>query len=206
MQHQLRIIWAMALGLVLLAAPARGQTVGFGASPGRASYRPDSQWNNGPFYTTSHVNPYAPHATAYDSQYYSEPIAPPYDLAPHGRFSPYSPGAGTLYRYDQGFSPLSGYAGWYERTYNFKPTDDNIASARTDFFRSAPRSAYVAYLTPLQTTTPAPVPPPSASVRATEFKMVVPGKPDEPAPPPGAAPDAKPKRVAVYGTMLKVRR
>ena len=136
---KIRLTLAILLAGVAAVSTARGQSTGYGASPGRASYRPDWQWNNGPFYTTPHVNPYAPHAASTTNLYFAEPIVPPYSSYPHGLYSQFYPGAGPLYSYNEGFSPYSGFAPWYRATYGVNPTRDLVQQARTRFFRSAPR-------------------------------------------------------------------
>lgn len=136
----------MALGV---SPASRAQTVGFGSSPGRAAYRTPAQWNSGPYYTTYHIDPYAPHQMPDTALQFSEPTASPFGDAPRGRFATYSPTQGNVYPYDQGFSPLSGYADWYRQTYRFTPDDDQILNARREFFRSAPFVSYVRALPPL---------------------------------------------------------
>lgn len=123
---------------VAAAGPVSGQSVGYGASPGRAAYRPSVQWNDGPYFTTPHINPYAPHPRAATNLYEAEPLAPPWSTAPHGLYSTFYPGRGVLYGYDEGFSPYSGFSAWYARTYNIVPTREVVQQGRSRFFRSAP--------------------------------------------------------------------
>ena len=144
-----------------LPPSSHAQTVGYGSSPGRAAYRTPEQWNSGPYYTTYHIDPYAPHRMPDTTLQYSEPTASPFGDAPRGRFGTFSPSQGNLYRYEQGFSPLSDYADWYRQTYRFTPNDDQILNARRDFFRSAPIQSYVRVLPPLPG-----IPGPSSAVAA----------------------------------------
>lgn len=130
---------ALVAGLAAIGAPVSAQTVGFGSSPGRASYRPASSWNDGPYYSTAHWNPYAPRRAVSNDFIESEPSQPPFGNVPHGLWGTYTPGRGALYPYAEGFSPYSGFADWYQSTYNFTPTRDQIITARTMFFESAPR-------------------------------------------------------------------
>lgn len=133
--------WCGGLVLVLLLTGnmAFAQSVGFGASPGRASYRPEAQWNNGPYYTTRHENPYLPRPAADTGMINSLANLPPFADGPHGLFANYTAGEGALYPYAQGFSAYSGFASWYEKTYGFTPTREQVEKARAEFFRSAPR-------------------------------------------------------------------
>ncbi len=137
-----RLTLAILLAGMAATCPARGQTIGYGASPGRAAYRPQAQWNNGPFYTTQHVNPYAPHPIATTNLYAVEPLVPPYTSGPHGVYSPFYPGIGRLYDYSEGFSPYSGFAPWYQATYRINPSRELVQQARSRFFRSAPRPPF----------------------------------------------------------------
>jgi hypothetical protein len=164
--------------LVGLVCEASAQAVGPGASPGRASYRPSSQWNAGPFFTAPHWDPYRPHAAIDTTLITSDPNAPPYSTAPHGKYSTYYPDRGALYPFAEGFSPYSGFAPWYEKTYGVEGTREQIERARVLFFRSAP--------TPPPGVLP-PLPPsrlvaissapsqPSPRQAGTPFKVVVPG-------------------------------
>jgi hypothetical protein len=129
----------LAVALMALGATTHAQTVGPGASPGRAAYRPNAQWNNGPFYTTPHWNPYSPHPTSSTNLYFAEPLLPPWTNGPHGLYSTFYPGQGTVYPYAEGFSPYSGFSSWYVRSYNVDATREVVQQARTLFFRSAPR-------------------------------------------------------------------
>jgi hypothetical protein len=131
----------LALAFVAMAAlnPAHAQTVAAGASPGRASYRPDVQWNDGPFYTTSHWNPYAPHLNYFNGLTTTDVTGLPYGAFARSDFSAFRPGTSTLYSYDQGFTPYAGYAEWYKKTYDVTPTRPMVANADNRFFRSAPR-------------------------------------------------------------------
>ncbi|MCA1685163.1 MAG: hypothetical protein LC745_04105 [Planctomycetia bacterium] len=173
---------AIGLSVALAADPARGQSVGYGSSPGRAAYRPDAQWNNGPFYTVPHVNPYAPRPTAPTNLYGVEPQAPPWSTEPHGLYSPYYPGRGVLNPYSEGFSPYSGFSAWYARDYGVEGNREQVQQARTLFFRSAPRPP-VGVLPPLPPPSPVTISPQAVS------------RPDRP-PLPGRPP-AGPARAAI---------
>ncbi len=127
---------AIMLGVQVSSAPA--QTVGPGDSPGRASYRTPASWNNGPYYTVHHVDPYGPRPAVDTGQIETDPSLPPFGGVPHGRFAAATPNRGSLTPYAQGFSPYSGYANWYRQSYGVVPTRENIVRARTLFFRSAP--------------------------------------------------------------------
>jgi hypothetical protein len=127
---------------------ARGQSYGFGSSPGRASYRPPSQWNNGPYYTAPHVDPYAPRPAVWTGYIYYVPSLPPYGSEPHAPVTAFYAQQGTLYPYQQGFSPFSGYADWYERVYDFVPTERDLARAAVQYFRSSPIPADPSYIAP----------------------------------------------------------
>ena len=135
----MRGVFALALVTMVVTAPARGQTVGAGASPGRAAYRPDVQWNDGPYYTTNHWNAYAPHPSPTNGLMTSDPTGLPYGSFARSNYSAFTPGQGALYAYDQGFSPYSGYAAWYKAEYQVEPTRAKVLSAESNFFRSAPR-------------------------------------------------------------------
>ncbi len=135
----MRRVLALALVAWVAGDRAEGQSVGGGASPGRASYRPDAQWNDGPFYTASHWNPYAPNASSFNGLTTSDPTGLPYGAFARSDFSAFRPGTSTLYPYDQGFTPYAGYAEWYKKTYNVTPTRPMVANADNRFFRSAPR-------------------------------------------------------------------
>jgi hypothetical protein len=139
-----RTLLVAFLVFCITAGGASAQSVGWGASPGRAAYRPESQWNNGPYYTTPHVNPYLPHRDPDTFFFRSDPADPPYSLAPRGRFDAFSPGRGPVFLYAEGFSPYSGYAAWYQKTYGFKPTEQQVKRAIEMYFRSGgPRAAVV---------------------------------------------------------------
>ncbi len=135
-----RFLVVISISIAVASANhALGQSLGYGASPGRAGYRPSDQWNNGPFYTALHVEPYAPHLSAATNLYRVEPLAPPWSTAPHGLYGPYYPGRGVLHPYEQGFSPYSGFSNWYVRAYGVDPSREVVQRSRALFFRSAPR-------------------------------------------------------------------
>lgn len=136
-------------GLCLAAASgAPGQSIGPGASPGRAAYRPASQWNDGPYYTVPHWDPWAPRAAVFNDYYYNDADAMPYTNAPRGRFNAYDPGVVPLYPYAQGFSPFAGYSDWYKEANNFEPGRRDLAAAAGQYFRSSPIPADPRYLAP----------------------------------------------------------
>ena len=143
--HNTRLTLAIALASLAAQGAARGQSIGFGASPGRAAYRPAVQWNDGPYFrAASHWDPYAPHHRPSPSDLIAS--APPSiprkrrtQLYPHGVYSPFYPNQGTLYNYSEGFSPYSGFAPWYKATYQFTPSREQVQNGRAQFFRSAPR-------------------------------------------------------------------
>ena len=142
--------WAIA-GISIASAQlhdANAQGYGAGVSPGRAAYRPSRAWNNGPFYTTRHLDPWAPRQAVSTSHIYTEALAPPYTNQPRARFREYDSGRGTLYPYQNGFSPFSGYSDWYRRTYGVVPDERNLAAAATSYFRSSPIPADPRYLAP----------------------------------------------------------
>src|SRR5205807_991525 len=89
----------------------------------------------------------------------SIPTLPPYGNGPHGLYGRFTPGLGSLTPYAEGFSPYSGFAGWYQQTYDVVPTRENIAPARVLFFNSAPRPP-AGVLPPLP---PGTAPPPPAA-------------------------------------------
>lgn len=127
------------VGLFCAVGDSNAQSIGAGSSPGRASYRPQSDWNNGPFYTVNHVNPYSPRPSVSNDLIESQPGLPPYSNGPRGAYANYTPGQGRLSPYAEGFSPYSGYSKWYLKTYGVNPTRENVERARAAFFRSAPR-------------------------------------------------------------------
>ena len=131
----------LALGLALLVAVggSNAQSVGSGASPGRAAYRPQGDWNDGPYYTVNHVNPYTPKSAVANDLFESQPTQPPYSNGPRGIYGEFTPDRGSLKPYSEGFSPYSGYSRWYQKTYGVNPTREDVERARAAFFRSAPR-------------------------------------------------------------------
>ncbi len=134
-----RILGGLWIALVVFPKLADAQSIGYGASPGRAAYRPNSQWNNGPYYTAPHVDPYAPHPAVWTGLYAQQALVPPWTrTGPHGLYTWFYPGNGTLYPYVEGFSPYSGFAPWYARTYEIVPNREVAQGARDAFFRSAP--------------------------------------------------------------------
>jgi hypothetical protein len=146
----------MAAGLLgpLTCGTALAQSVGWGASPGRASYRPEGQWNDGPFYTAPHVNPYLPHRAADNFLISADPSSFPYSTAPRGHYDAYTPGKGPVFPYAEGFSPYSGYADWFKKTYNFEPTRAQLERAVSMYFRSGgPR---VGVIDPARAASPSP--------------------------------------------------
>lgn len=154
------------LASVVLGTRVEAQSVGVGSSPGRAAYRPDAQWNNGPFYTVPHVSPYAPRPAQDTGLIYNDAWMPPYTNGPHIPYPAYQTTRGALAPYAEGFSPYSGYANWYKRTYDFDPTDRQILNARKQFFRSG-----------------APYVPPAASgYRGTETTNAAPTRPSRSVP------------------------
>jgi hypothetical protein len=164
---------AFALGLAVAAVPtgpASGQTVGLGASPGRAAYRPESQWNTGPFYTVPHVNPYLPHRRNDNFLMETDAPGPPYNLAPRGHYDAFSPGRGPVYPYAEGFSPYSGYADWYLRAHHYRPTEKQVERAIDMYFRSGgprvnvidPAAAALTRTAPAPSATSSPTPRPRA--------------------------------------------
>jgi hypothetical protein len=173
---------SVALGACwLVPAPARGQSLGYGASPGpRYAYRPTSQWNNGPYYTVPHWNAYAPHRTSPANLYDSMPLVPPWTTGPHGLYPTFFPGQGTLYRYAEGFSPYSGFSNWYAQDYRVDATREVVQQARTMFFRSAPRPPE-GVLPPLPPARPVPTATqptrPAARPVGTPVKVVAPARP-----------------------------
>jgi hypothetical protein len=195
-------VWLVA-GVVVVGwacRTARAQSVGFGASPGRASYRPAAQWNNGPYYTAPHWDPYAPRWSIWTGLVYNDPNAPPYTNWPRGRFTTFYPERSTLYTYQQGFAPFSGFAPWYERTYNFTPTERELAVASGRYFRSSPIPPDPRYLAPAVaealyaprtlTVGAVPIPTrPAAALDATKPRV------DMPQNPPG---NAVPRRASIY--------
>src|SRR5262249_47552352 len=71
----------------------------------------------------------------------------------------------TLYPYEQGFAPFSGYADWYQRAYRFTPTEGDLARASADYFRSSPIPPDPSYLAPdVAQAIFEPTPPPSVIV------------------------------------------
>ena len=171
---------ALVAGLLASGATSRAQSIGPFASPGRAAYRPQSDWNNGPFYTVNHVNPYAPHQSNYAPNLnVSLPSVPPYTNGPHGFYGTYTPGRGTLYPYEEGFSPYSGYSAWYQQAHGLVPTRSDVVRGRDTFFRSAPRPP-AGVLPPLP---PAVVTPPrvvavrpNAQPRPAPVQVLTPGR------------------------------
>ncbi|MFO0909298.1 MAG: hypothetical protein U0794_13260 [Isosphaeraceae bacterium] len=137
-------------GAVILGGtePTRAQTVGFGSSPGRAAYRPAGQWNNGPFYTVGHWDPWSPRPAHDTGLYYSRINEPPFNSEPRGVNSTFEPGRGATHPYAQGFSPFSGYADWYRRTYGFTPTNRELAQATRQYFQSSVIPPSPSYLAP----------------------------------------------------------
>ncbi|GAC1463324.1 MAG: hypothetical protein NVSMB9_00650 [Isosphaeraceae bacterium] len=121
------------------AEVSTAQSVGEGSSPGRASYRPAEQWNDGPFYTATHWDAFSPHQMRGIGLFAQVPLAPPFSMSPHGMFDAFSPGQGPLFEYAEGFSPYSGYSEWYLSQYRIQPTTEDLVRARAQFFRSAPR-------------------------------------------------------------------
>ncbi len=143
----LTIAWALAL--VGCPGPSvSAQSVGAGASPGRAAYRPAGQWNDGPFYSVPHWDAYAPRRGIDTGLPYSEANAPPYTSEPRGTNVAYDPARGPLHSYAQGFSPFSGYASWYQQANHFTPTGRDLSAATTQYFRSSPIPADPRYLAP----------------------------------------------------------
>src|SRR4051794_12079167 len=96
-----RIAMIVLTWLTWTASPetASAQSVGPGDSPGRAAYRPESQWDNGPFYTAPHVNPSLPHRGVDNFLLEADPSTFPYTSAPRGHFDAFSPGRGPVYPY-----------------------------------------------------------------------------------------------------------
>ena len=137
-RRRLSILGLVGTLLVTAGVSASAQSIGSGASPGRAAYRPRSDWNNGPFYTVNHVDPYGPRPAVDTGLIESDPSLPPFGNVPHGRYAAVTPGRGALTPYGQGFSAYSGYADWYGRTYGVAATRERVVQARTLFFRSAP--------------------------------------------------------------------
>lgn len=144
----------LGVGICLLAVfttadhPALAQSAGNGSSPGRAAYRPAGEWNNGPFYTAPHVDPYAPRAGSSSGLIASDPSAPPYSSEPRGKYGDAYPESAPLRQYEQGFSPYSGYANWYKQTYGVDPTEKQLAQASAAYFRSSPVGPNVRTLAP----------------------------------------------------------
>src|SRR5262249_35928370 len=108
------------IAAAVLVFPSAGPRVqaqgyGFGDAPGRAAYRPSSLWNDGPYYTAPHWNPYGPRPAVTTSLYYYDAMMPPYGNQPRAMVTNYYPWQGSLYPYQQGFSPFSGYAAWFQR-------------------------------------------------------------------------------------------
>jgi hypothetical protein len=135
--RRLAILFMMASSFgTIMPTRAIAQMFGSGASPGRGSYRPESVWNDGPYYTATHVNPYLPHQRVDNFLIEADPINAPYTSAPRGHYDAFSPGRGPVFPYAEGFSPYSGFADWYKKTYNFEPTKAQIEQAMRMYFRS----------------------------------------------------------------------
>lgn len=158
----MRAVFALALVAMAVTAPARGQTVGAGASPGRAAYRPNVQWNDGPFYTTNHWNAYSPRSSPTNELTTTDPTGLPYGSFARSSFGAFTPGQGALLPYDEGFSPYSGYSGWYKTEYQVVPTRSRVLSAESHFFQSAPRLPGARTVGLAQGTLPAPAATPLA--------------------------------------------
>jgi hypothetical protein len=144
----LALCWALVASLWAVGPEASAQSVGRGASPGRAAYRPESQWNNGPFYTVPHVDPYGPRGPSSVDLPHTDPDAPPYTTEPRGRYGAYDSEGASLRPYDQGFSPFSGYGSWYLRANNFTPTDRDLTGATARYFKSSPIPPRPRYMAP----------------------------------------------------------
>jgi len=191
----MRRVLALALVAWLAGDRVEGQSIANGASPGRASYRPDGQWNDGPFYTASHWNPYAPHASPSNGLTTSDPTGLPYGAFARSDYSAFRPGRGALYSYDEGFSPYSGYAAWYRAEYGVVPTRAKVVAASTRFFRSAPRLPEIPTARPSPEISPVPtttIPRRTGgapAVRAMTAKVVQPG---------ALPPAARSRGIAVY--------
>jgi len=187
---------AVAVTAGVLAAavgPADAQSIGFGASPGRASWRPSYQWNNGPYYTASHWNPYAPHNSLTNGLIYNEPSAPPYSTEPRGFYGPFTPGRGALGPYDEGYSAYSGYGDWYLAATGFVPTEEDYARSKVLFLRSgAPDVDTVGpdlYAVPAVAVNVATAPPPAVVAPPAPRPAEPPAAPVPPAPAPAVAPN-----------------
>jgi hypothetical protein len=118
---------------------------------------------------------------------YRDPLDPPYTNHPRGKFTPYEPEYAPLYNYREGFSPFSGYSGYYERRFRFTPTEQDVARAAVMYFRSSPIPADPRYIAPAVSqalynpTVPLPASPPATAARPaappvdpTRPKVVVP--------------------------------
>lgn len=146
-----RWFWVVLAGFgMVLAGPAEapGQGVGPGSSPGRAAYRPEWQWNNGPYQAVGHWDPYAPHAFRPADLLYSEPIDPPFSNQPRALYGTYDPARPRLQPYAQGFSPFAGYAPWFQKEHRFTPSRRDLVEASGLYFRSSPIPPDPRYLAP----------------------------------------------------------
>jgi hypothetical protein len=192
-----QVILSAFLIVAFSVKPARAQSYGAGDSPGRAAYRPPANWNNGPFYTAPHWDPWAPRREASTSLIYTDAQDPPYTNQPRGPFTEYYPERARLYPYQDGFSPFSGYADWYQRTYGVVPDENNLAGAAAAYFWSSPIPPDPRYLAPAvsnalynPTTTTASGPTTTAPVAdPTRPRVVLPLPP---------SPRRQPGRVVIY--------
>src|SRR5262245_35887982 len=130
-----RLFSRAAFGLAVAAvfghpgSVARAQGYVTGSLIDRGAYRTPAQWNNGPYYTAPHWNPYAPRPAIWTGLIYNEPLAPPYNNHPRGKFPTYHPERAPLYNYAEGFAPFSGYSAYFERRFGFTPTEQDLARA-----------------------------------------------------------------------------
>jgi hypothetical protein len=195
-----RLVLSVFLIVAASVRPARAQSYGAGDSPGRAAYRTPASWNNGPFYTAPHWDPWAPRREASTSLIYTEAQAPPFTNQPRGPYTEYYPEKARLYPYQEGFSPFSGYADWYQKKYGVVPDEDNLAGAAEAYFRSSPIPPDPRYLAPdvsaaiyNPTTSTASAP----TGRTTSAPVVDPTRPRVALPPP-PAPRRSPGRAVIY--------
>jgi hypothetical protein len=165
-----------------MCAQAGAQGVGPGASPGRASFRPQALWNDGPYFTVGHTNPYLPHPSIWTGLVTSDPDRPPYANWPRGHYSTFNPEQGALYPYEEGFSAYSGYADWYKEVNDFEPTPEDIERAKILFLRSGAPAVNVIPTpeTPSTTVPPPPQPRVPPGPQARPGKIETPEKARQP--------------------------
>ena len=198
----------IVVALLSSSGSAAGQTYGPGDSPGRAAYRTSSSWNNGPFYTAPHWDPWAARPKVSNDLPSSHAQLPPYSNQPRGSYAEYDPGPGRLYPYQQGFSPYSGYASWYQKTYGVVPDERNLSSAARAYFRSSPIPASPRYVAPAVTEalnpriiSPTAIP----STTRTTQSLIDPAQPRQ-VRPATSSPPRRARRITIYRQGLPVSR